>query len=215
MLLEGPKTLTELSDMLELKKPSLLPYLERLQDLGVVAKDQVRTTTGRETRYRLLGASLHLDVSPARGTVLAWAAGGEPDPRFPLLNQVPDPAARASLSRALAAVETALGASLAEAAPFVVLFGSFARGETTWKSDVDLLFVLDKPEDKERIRDALAEAQTDAEHALRGQYTTRDVFQEGRRKLDLEAAAEGMVLAARDGEDALWRRMARSRRIAT
>lgn len=213
LLLAGSQSLSDLARETQLSKPTLTPQLKALEELGVIAKSEDKTTEGREVRYTINPASVHLEFNPENGTAISWASQGRAAPDFPLTSQIVDKALRAEILLALRRVRAELSHV------FVILFGSVARGEATWKSDIDLLFVL--PDDaannsdrRERIKDILALVQEDVAHAVRAHFATRSEFLSSRRAIESDAAEEGLVLHASDEESELWRRMTRHASIS-
>ena len=100
---------------------------------------------------------------------------------------------------------------------FVVLFGSVALGEATWKSDIDVLFVLEDAsfeEGRAAILDELANIQDDLTHPVRAHAASRGGFLDGGTRIARAAAEEGIVIHAPEKEVELWRPMKRHKNIA-
>jgi predicted nucleotidyltransferase len=213
LLLSGPRTLTELAAETGLTKPSLLPTLRQLAMLGIVERTEIRTPEGRATSYRLLSASLHVEVR-GEGVAVSWATTGPVPDDFPLAAQVEDPLIR---SEALVALRS-LRSGLPQAMPtlFIVLYGSAAAGQTTWKSDIDLLVVMrDEDVDAwENVVDRIADVQHLVTHAVRAEVTGRTAFLAGKSKIEREAAERGLVLWGPREVNELWQRMERHRSIS-
>jgi predicted nucleotidyltransferase len=210
-LLAGQRTLTELADLTRLSKPTLLPVLKRLTDLGWVSRVELRQTTGREVAYRLVGGSLHFEVRPDTGTILQWASLGEQDDQFPLVSQVEDLQVREELLIVLRQLRKKWRKDFDQRFYTVVLYGSAARDEVTWKSDIDLMFVGDHEDPglvSEVVQDAIADVQEFVSHPVRGVFETRKDFLAGEGRLVKEAAQEGMILVA-SRRDPIWRAMKR------
>lgn len=211
-MLGGARTLSEISAKTKLKKPALVPHLKDLVALGVLRHERVPTSTGTEARYEPNAFSLHLSLDPARGHALAWGAPGAWDPRFPLAAQVAQPDVRAQIVAFLAALRaTPIGDELV-----VILYGSGARGDATWKSDIDLI-VLASParprgETQRAVETATFESSIGAQHAIRPSIETREDFELARKRVHVEAMAEGLVVWA--GGDAPWSKMERYRSIS-
>lgn len=215
-LLPGRKSLTELSESIGLKKPSLLPYLRTLAELGVVQAQVTPTPTGRESFYELLALSIHVELRPASGTAISWMSPGLVHHELPLASQIEDEESRRDVLAILGGLHGGLEAQDAWHDTFLVLFGSVARGQATWKSDIDLLFVMPdetKASHKDAIQVVLAILTERTKHAPKAHFSTRTDFLRGRRTIDREAAAEGIVLHDAGGDDDLWRIMTRYKRI--
>jgi len=216
-LLERPKSLTDLSSETRLTKPALQRHLRDVERLGVITREWRAVAHSREVVYRLLGASLHLELSPpgetAGGTVVSWASGGPEDREFPLTAQVPDPRDRADVASVLRALKRRSRKDWVRIG--VVLFGSLVTGRTSRKSDMDLMIVLpsDDPELRERIADTLAEVQVAVERMIQPFFTTREAFRRGERAMDA-AARSGVILHVAPEESELWTLMSRYRSIS-
>lgn len=214
-LLPGRLSLTILAERIGVTKPSLLRRLRALEEEGVVRQIMVPTETGRESFYELLPVSLHLEIKPQAQAAISWATTGFVHPVFPLSAQVEDEESRREVCGLLGGLEAGLDDTWHEV--FVVLFGSVARGEQTWKSDIDLLLVggpeFTKPQ-KERVLQTFAVLTSELKHAPRCHFTNRSDFLAGRRTLDREAAEDGLVMHDPWGDDDLWRVMKRYKRTA-
>lgn len=217
-LLGGRRSLTELAEATGLRKQSLAPYLRALADLGFIEHEVHPTSTGREVHYRLLGSSLHLEFRPEAESVISWVSPGPVHHDFPLLSQIVDQRLRVEVLSTLAALKVpATHADDLWSEAFIILFGSVARGEATWKSDIDLLFVTRREEApglEDAVLDGLAIVQEQLEHPTRAHFSTRDDFLSGRTVIDREAAKDGMVLHDPWGEVELWKAMGRYKRIS-
>ena len=217
-LLERPTTLTELADATGLSKPSVLRHLRELEGLGVVSRSFRNDGVIREAVYALEGCSLHVELRPGgegRGSALTWASAGPSDAAHPLTAQIPKPSDRRDVVLALRALE----AGVPEAWPslLVVAFGSVVRGESTRKSDVDLLVVLPSADRhlQDRVADILADVQEEVTLPIQPFYTSRESFLAGRTTIEGVAAREGVVVHGPPGERELWDRMKRYATIST
>lgn len=212
-LLPGPRTLTELAHDLGVTKPAIQRPLKELERLGVVRRDYRPREGTRDVVYTAVGCSLRLDILPG-GLALAWASPGAGDAHFPLVGQVREPRDRAEVLTLLRRLEAALPD--AWSGLFLVLFGSMARGESTRKSDIDLMVVLPRKDRdlQERVASAIAECQSEVEHAIQPFFTTKASFLAGEKRMDAVAAREGMVIHGAASERDLWSMMTRYRTIS-
>lgn len=219
-LLSGPRSLTEMAARTDLTKPALQRHLKDLERLGVVARTYRPVGLSREVVYTLEGCSLHLELrpsapdDPAGGTALSWASAGREDAEFPLAAQIPKPSDRADVVNVLRALRE--GTATAWPSLFLVLFGSIVKGESTKKSDIDLLVVLPGANRKfqEGVAGILADAQEAATLPIQPFFTTRESFLAARTRIDAVAAREGVVLHGDPRERDLWNRMTRYRTIS-
>lgn len=211
-LLAGRRSLTELAAATGVAKPSLLPTLRRLAEFGWVKREVVRAATGREVYYTLQGGSLHLELRPETGVAIGWVGSGVVDDTFPLASQIADHAVHAEVLVALKLLRSKMRKFFEKPAFSIILFGSAARGQMTWKSDIDLLFVLDPEEDPNALHDHLvnqvADLQEFVTHPVRAHVVELDAFMQGKGTIAKEAASEGMILFARR-EAPLWSKMSR------
>ncbi|MFA5862230.1 MAG: nucleotidyltransferase domain-containing protein [Candidatus Thermoplasmatota archaeon] len=209
-LVPGERTLKELTAEIGITKQSLQRHLASMEQLGVVSRVYRPTAQGREVIYALRGVSFHIEVHPG-APIIAWAAGGAVDRAVPLTAQITQETERLEVALLLRRV---LALPRVAARAFIVLFGSVARGEATWKSDIDLLFVLsvDDPVMRERIEDDTAQAQVTMKHPVQIEFTTDEAFVTGARRIDAIAAREGIVVHTPNSRrcDALWAKMTRS-----
>lgn len=215
-LLSGRKSLTELASIVGVSKPSLLPTLKRLAEAGWVERDEVRLPSGREVYYSLRGGSIHLELRPEAGVAVAWATQGRVDDQFPLASQVADPATREEVLTALRLLRSKMKRAFEKNELSIVLFGSAARQEMTWKSDIDLLFVVrgDGVGDlAEQIHDRVAEVQEFVTHAVRAHVMEESDLLSQKSVIAKEAAKDGIVLVAHT-EAPLWTKMERHRTIS-
>lgn len=212
-MLAGAKTLTELSDATGISKSALLPHLKALAALGAIEGTRLSTSTGTEAHYRLLDLSLHLSLRASGPVAISWAEPGAWSSEFPLVNQVRQPEVRAEIAGFLRALRGSLGAQTD--ALVVILFGSAARGEATWKSDIDILIlVADRDKAIEaKIAKATFEAQMASQHAFSTTFVTRAEWPDGRKRLVQEAKEEGIIVWAPRGEEAPWSTLKRYRAI--
>lgn len=210
-------SLTELARATGASKPALLPVLKELVASGIVKREDVRTSEGREIFFELRAAQLHVELVPDRSAAIAWFAIGPLDPAFPLAGQIRSPEGRQEILALLRAIRQTAARPLERV--FLVLFGSFARDEVTWKSDIDLLVVHDDRDDVDEsviqpIHDAIADAQALLSHPVQPLFAHRAAFVSGRNARLAAAREEGLVLHGRPEEVDLWRCMKRYRSIS-
>jgi len=205
-MLGGATTLTAIAEATGHSKPALVPQLKALAELGVVHGERIPTSTGSEAHYRLRDVSLHLSIDAARSAAVAWATPGRWDAELSLLAQVPQPEVREEVRRLLLALRDA-GQLPRDAV--LILFGSAARGEATWKSDIDILVLVEAldPRRERAFDEAAFEAQIGTQHAFSPTFVTRDEWTSNRKRIVQEARAEGIILWG--GEEAPWSSMKR------
>lgn len=219
-LLSGSLSLTDLAERTSLTKPALQRHLKDLERLGVVGRAYRPIGGSREVVYTLEGCSLHLELrppvagDPLGGTALSWASAGYGDAEYPLTAQVPKPQDRNDIVHVLRSLER--GVPDEWPTLFIVLFGSLVHGESTRKSDIDLLLVMprDDPRLQDRLAEVLANAQEGLSLPLQPFYTDRESFLAGLNRIDAAAARHGVVVHGNRRERELWSMMTRYRTIS-
>ena len=215
----------ELETLAGRKKPTLLKHLGVLEEEGVVSKETVTTRTGRQARYRLQPHTLFLRFDPEAGAVLEFEAAEAVDLRFLLTGQVPQAEFRRDVTTYFRALARTCGDWPRQ--PWVILFGSVARGEATWKSDIDALVLLEtegrpkrgrgRPSRAEAsLRKAFAEAAQEAAHLLKPHFAAFEAFLAEDSGVLRAAKEEGMLVwgeTAGGGE--VWRQLKRYRTITS
>ena len=223
-LLPEPKTLSELESLTEKRKPTLLKHLRFLEDSGIVRKEVVTTEVGRETRYSLRPYTLLVHIDPKKGAFLKFETPDDVDLSFPLAEQVPQAEFRGDVKTYLRSFARACQGWRRK--PSVVLFGSVARGEGTWKSDIDALVILPSEggarkgrtrpprRAEETLRKGLAKAADKAKHLLKPHFVGVEEFLAGDEGVLREAKAEGILVWGEltVGRE-IWRQLKRYRTI--
>lgn len=216
-LLDGPRTLTDLVKQTGLSKPVVHRYGKELSDAGFVRRIEERTHRGRQVSFAVLDATVHFEIREAPGIVLQWIALGKTWPDHPLVGQVADPGAREEVAKALTILGAALEGERWDETQ-AILFGSVARGEHTWKSDIDLLLVSDAADDarfRDDARDAIASMQQEFRHPPRLHFAKATSFTAGRHRLGPAVYDEGvMVYDGIGGNTQTWKTLRRYKRIS-
>ncbi len=60
--------------------------------------------------------------------------------------------------------------------PFTILYGSTAEGKATWKSDIDILFLKEKWDDRESIINIISDVNMEIEHQIKPEFKNFDQF---------------------------------------
>lgn len=209
---EAPTSLTELSAKLGVTKPALVRALAPLEQLGVVERSVARTPQGQVSLYRRLPFSVAWTMT--HGFSLSWFSPGEVPIRDMLLHQLPPGAARDDVQTILDEVH-GLPIRLAWSVRFIIVFGSVARGQATWKSDVDVMFLLAGHVDEARakLQERLADATTRMTHAPSPHFATVDEFLNSQRSLHAAIREEGVIVRGETNHPApevsVWRQLKR------
>ncbi len=109
------------------------------------------------------------------------------------------PAYPPRVAQALDSFKARLAAEFGERIRRIVLFGSVARGESRWDSDVDVLVLLDHLDMRERGRiiDLAADELTERDVLISPTVMSQDAFSRlevGERLLAREVARDGISL---------------------
>ncbi|MEE9237423.1 MAG: nucleotidyltransferase domain-containing protein [Thermoplasmata archaeon] len=223
-LLVEAKTLSELGSVTAKSKPTLLKHLRFLDESGLVTKTVQVTKTGRETSYSINPYTLFLHIDPRKKAFITFETPDDIELPLLLAEQVPQKEFRSDVKIYLLGVADECRDWHPQ--PTVIVFGSVARGEATWKSDIDVLFVLrDKMSDKagraltyliaeDVLRGRLAEATSEAEHLMRPHFTGIEEFIKEDKGIMREAKSEGILIFGdlNAGWD-IWQQLERYRSI--
>lgn len=209
LLVDGEKSLTELSGKLSVTKTMALRMLSDLEDSGLIESRIVKNHNGRSRLFKLKEFSLVLSYDSKTASVLSFRADAPIDLANLLVGQVPQADFRRAVQVYLTAVKPPTGRFA------TVLFGSAARGNAGAKSDLDILFLADQWENPqtERIRDALADAVVEAGHQAVSHFKTFDDFLGDGSSMARSIRREGIIIQAGGKVEDLWKAMQRYRNI--
>jgi len=202
-LLGGEKTLKELSSYIGISKQALLKHLDKMQKKGIVVGVKEKGNKGNVKKYRIGGYSAVVSVDE-EGFVVEYECGSPIDFRFPLVNQIPQIKYRREVLKYLEGI-LSLGKKLA-----IVVFGSVARGEASWKSDIDVVFFSGKwiKKEEEEILDKITETslRKDIEVSMNPHFKTyRDLEKKG--GLEEEIKKDGVIIYTNQKKEKLWTKM--------
>lgn len=201
-LVKGERTLSELTDAVEISKPAVLKHLKALEEEGVVNSRKAKRENAMVKIYSLEDYT-SLTSTSARGYVISFAANTSLDLRYPLVGQVPQREFREEITNYLEAV------SKIEIAPLsIVVFGSVARGEATRKSDIDAVFLTEEWSEasKNKIYEKLSSAaieEGDIERSLNPHFRSYGTL-EGDEDLMKEVRSDGILIYTTKRDDPTW-----------
>jgi len=209
-LLRGRRSLTELAVELKLAKTTLQQkHLRPLEELDVVGKQLVKNERGREAFYELQRFALHVSLDPDSASGLVIATDKNFAPTDLLLEQLENGEFKEDLKRLLQAVSQM---AENERPLYIIIFGSVARGEGTWKSDIDILLLHRVWEKKTRdlLVEIIAEATMQTRHQIKPHFQTLLEFEGGDSLLCDEIEQSGIIIyGSRFGRPSLWKKMKR------
>ena len=210
---EGEKSLTEIADKLGLSKPGVSKHLKELKSIEVVTERKEKTETGIENFYSLNHFVLTLIINPGGRSIIGFRSKGPFSPRLLLLEQVEEGEFKKDLKKFLEAVVRLDEEKRPE---YIILFGSVARGEGTWKSDIDLciLHLIWDELDKSEMEELISRVVMKTKHAIKPHFLNLLEFESGKSMLNKEIKESGLVIYGDIyGRDELWRQMKRYKSI--
>lgn len=205
-LLEGEKTLTEISGHLGISKPATIKYLNEMEKIGMISSLTVSTNIGREKKFNISPFSFVFTVDPEKGSII-YKNEESLYIKNPLLGQIQQYEYRQVLNTYLSGIDAGI-----EFDCTVVLFGSIARGEGTAKSDIDMLLIRNKDwnnKAKEAIMDTLHEGSIETQTQAKPIFLQIENFLEKKDNLTKRIKKEGLILYDSIGDVRLWKTMKR------
>lgn len=206
LLLDGDKTLTEISEELSMSKPAALKHLNELEKFGMIVSETNTTRIGREKRFKVGSFSLVMSVDPNIGAFVY----SNNNPLYidnPLVGQVSQNEFRMKVAVYITELTKAVKMDFT-----VILYGSIARGEGTSKSDIDLLLLSkNKWGNKERnaVMEALHEGAIATQVQVKPLFWSISEFLQKRDNLTKRIKNEGMILYDTIRDEKLWKSMRR------
>lgn len=207
-LLKGKKSLTQLSDELELSKSLLMQkYLASFEKMGLVSKTLEKNNNGREAFYELQSFTLHLTIIPKAKSTVGFATSSETTPQTFLLEQIDDERFKEDLRPILKKIAEMKKGARPE---LVILYGSVAKGEGSDRSDIDIA-IIKKGWDKKTLDlylDLIADISSRTDHVIKPLFFSTDEFVKGSRAILKEIKRTGIVILGDlfSGEE-LWQEM--------
>ncbi len=207
-LLSGRRSLKELSEKIGVSKQALLKHLDKMEGRGIVKSQSVPGERGKIKKYGLGNYSAMISIDE-RGFVVHFEVDSPLDSQFPLVNQISQEKYKEEVLSYLEKLP------LEKDNLNVILFGSVARGEATWKSDIDVAFVSSNwsEENKLSIKDEISEVsmQKEVESSMNPHFVTFEELNEGGGITD-EIKKDGIIIYD-SGSDEIWEKMERYRSI--
>ena len=213
-LLDGKKTLTQLSHELELTKPALQQkYLSNFERMGLIKKSLQKTKKGREAYFELLPFTIHISFDPEANSVISIVSRSRFGYRNILLEQIKDERFRNDMGFLMDEICTL---SRPKRPDFIILYGSIAKEEGSDRSDIDIALIRKRwsKKDKESYIDLISNASINALHIMKPVFITQDDLIGGRNELIKEIRKTGKIVYGDffKGKD-IWRKMQTYRNI--
>lgn len=201
-LLEGDKTLTDLSNEVGISKQALLKHLSYLEERGFI-QTKHSSENAVQKSYSITSNTVLLSVSE-EGYAISCSNPGFLDEEYPLLAQVPQPEFRNELRKYLIRIEKF------ELSTAVIVYGSVAEGEAKRESDIDLSLVKSDWEkgEQENYEDTLSGLTVDSglSHSLSLNFQTYESLKSPSNALQREIIERGILIYSKDStpEENLW-----------
>jgi predicted nucleotidyltransferase len=206
LLLEGEKSLPEITDHLGISKPATLKYLDEMERMNIIQSEMITTKVGRIRIFKIQAFSFLFSIDPRRGGII-YQNNAPIYLDNPLVGQVEQDEFRSAVQIYMKNIIEKLKIEFA-----VVLYGSIARGEGTSKSDIDILLLSKKQwnkKDNDMIMDALYEGAIETQIQVKPLFWTLRNFLQKRDNLTKRIKNEGMILYDGLEDERLWKTMKR------
>ncbi len=206
LLLEGEKSLPEITDHLRISKPATIKYLNEMERMNLIQSEMSTTKVGRMKIFKICSYSFVFSIDPKRGGII-YQNNDPLNQDNPLIGQVNQDEFRVKVRIYITIITKMLKIDFA-----IILYGSIARGEGISKSDIDLLLLSKKEwKDKEKniILNALHEGSLKTQIQVKPLFWTVEDFLQKRDNLTKRIKNEGMILYDSIEDEKLWKAMKR------
>lgn len=208
-LSKGEKTLTELANAAKISKQGVLKHLNSMEEKKMIESRLEKDENGR-TKIFTLNDFTELTSINKEGFIISFKSNSYLDPRYPLVGQIPQTEFRKQVKKYVEAIDS-IGISPLS----VVIFGSVARGEATWKSDIDALILTDKwtEEREENILDILSDVtveKKDVERSLNPNFLNYSKISSEKSLIE-KAKTDGILVYTTEEVDPTWKHLKRYR----
>lgn len=210
---EGERSLSHITEEMNLSKPSVSRHLKELVDLGMVKERKERTSAGRESLYSPNRFALLLVINPDARSIVSIETQSRFSLPFLLLEQVKDDEFKEDLVTLLSAI----GRLREDERPIaVILFGSVAEGKGTWKSDIDVA-ILNLTWDgasRGKMEELISDAGMKTKHQIKPHFLEKLQFEGGESMLLKEIKQSGIIIYGDlFGRRVPWKKMRRYKSI--
>jgi predicted nucleotidyltransferase len=206
LLLEGERSLPEITAHLNISKPATLKYLDEMERMNLIRSEMIITNVGRMRIFRIREYSFFFSIDPKRGGII-YESNSPVNLDNPLIGQVEQEEFREAVKIYMQNMKMRSKKDFT-----VVLYGSIARGEGTSKSDIDLLLLGKKAwnkKEKDAIWDALHEGAIETQIQAKPLFWIVLDFMKKRDGLTKRIKNEGMILYDSFEDEKLWRAIQR------
>ncbi|MGM0405689.1 MAG: ArsR family transcriptional regulator [Thermoplasmatota archaeon] len=202
LLTSDKKTLTELTNSLGISKSGTLKHLKQLTNSEIISKKLITTEDGRESVYSLNRYTYFFSINPDTESIIEFNTHQKFILEHLLLEQVPQKQFKSELKTLFENLKKP---------PFTILYGSTAEGKATWKSDIDILFLKEKWDDRESIINIISDVNMEIEHQIKPEFKNFDQFKKQTTLME-EIKDSGIVIYGElDEHPEIWKKMKRYR----
>ena len=213
LIREGERSLSHITEEMNLSKPSVSRHLKELVDLGMVKERKERTSAGRESLYSPNRFALLLVINPDARSIVSIETQSRFSLPFMLLEQVKDKEFKEDLEALLDAISQL---KEDERPIAVILFGSVAEGKGTWKSDIDVAILSPTWSKtlKGRVEELISDAGMKTKHQVKPHFLVSQQLEGEESMLVKEIKMSGMIIYGDlYGESVPWKEMERYKSI--
>lgn len=202
LLTSDKKTLTELTNSLGISKSGTLKHLKQLTNSEIISKKLITTEDGRESVYSLNRYTYFFSINPGTESIIEFNTHQKFILEYLLLEQVPQKQFKNELKTLFENLKKP---------PFTILYGSTAEGKATWKSDIDILFLKEKWDDRESIINIISDVNMEIEHQIKPEFKNFDQFKKQTTLME-EIKDSGIIIYGElDEHLEIWKKMKRYR----
>ncbi|MCK4366911.1 MAG: ArsR family transcriptional regulator [Thermoplasmata archaeon] len=210
---EGERSLSDITERMNLSKPSVSRHLKELVDSGIVKERKKRTRAGRESLYTPNRFALLLVLNPEARSMVSIETQSRFSLPFLLLEQVKDEEFKEDLEVLLSAISRL---KEDERPIAIILFGSVAEGKGTWKSDIDVAILSPTWSKtlKGRVEELISDAGMKTKHQVKPHFLVSQQLEGEESMLVKEIKMSGMIIYGDlYGESVPWKEMERYKSI--
>ncbi|PTD94088.1 hypothetical protein C9439_04405 [archaeon SCG-AAA382B04] len=205
-LLKEEKTLTELHKQIEISKQALLKHLNKMEKKDIIKSKEFKSKKAREKKYKLNNFSALISINK-NGFATKYTSNSPINPKFPLINQIPQKKYREPIKHIIKKT------NYPKKPITIIIFGSVAHGDATWKSDIDIAYLSKKwkKDEKNKIIQNLSEINInqDIEAQINPTFLTYQELQNNAETLHKEIKKDGILVFSSREKENLWNKLKR------
>ncbi len=214
-LLDGRRSLGELAGRLKISRPAASKHLKEMVVQGLLGEQMEKTDRGRTVYYELKRWTLLVSFDPELGRYLEFQTYEPFDEGRILIEQLSAGEFKEDLRELVGALD---GLDKDVRPECVILFGSVARGQGTWKSDIDIALVREEWSNdiKDLLEALISKVMVNTTHGFQPQFITSLKLEMGETTLLNEIRDTGLIISGGLFERrSIWKVMKRYKNIST